>query len=476
MPVRTKRNYSKFGRRLASIKLVGLLIMAAIIWHLTSTEGQAAPAEGNLFFSVYLEPAHLFQQRPHPVALEAGPPLIRPLVMTATLESAVEAGAAGSVCPPPIDAGMLSPQRLLATAFLKTASGLMGVLWPKPALAERVNILLLGSDNRPGEKYGHADTMILVTIDPVSKTAGMLSIPRDLWVTIPGYGENRLNMAYRLGEVKGHPGGGPALAMETIRANLGVPVDHYILVDFDGFKQIVDTLGGIDVCVPEKIDAATYYGYHPEAVNKAAHYSYVPAPPDEIEETVGPVEATQPATLPPGHDPAHSNGYKFLYIEAGWHTLDGYTALRYARSRASITADFARVQRQQAVLLAIRDKALQIGIIPKIPELWETMNHIVETDLQLADIVPLSQLAYDIPLANIQTAAIGPEQTVDYTTSSGARVLLPRWPEINLLVDDMFGPSEPALVANQTEIEPGLSGAANNVASVSHIQLKAKAR
>ena len=96
--------------------------------------------------------------------------------------------------------------------------------------------------------------MILVTVDPNTKTAGMLSIPRDLWVSIPGYDEDRINKAYFLAQRDNYPGSGPALAMRTVQYNLGVPVHFYAQIDFEGFRQIVDTLGGIDIYVPETID------------------------------------------------------------------------------------------------------------------------------------------------------------------------------------------------------------------------------
>jgi len=148
---------------------------------------------------------------------------------------------------------------------------------------------------------------------PLQGSVGMLSIPRDLWVTIPGYGENRINTAHYLGDKNGYPGGGPALAMKTVQYNLGVPVHFYVRVDFDGFRRIVDTLGGIDIEIPQTINDPKY--------------------PDE------------------------NYGYDPFYIEAGLQHLDGDTALKYARTRATAGADFARARRQQQVLFAIREKA-----------------------------------------------------------------------------------------------------------------------
>jgi LCP family protein required for cell wall assembly len=248
--------------------------------------------------------------------------------------------------------------------------------------------------------------MILVTIDPATGKAGMLSIPRDLWVAIPGYSENRINMPHYLGEKDGYPGGGPALAMKTVQYNLGVPVHFYVRVDFSGFRRIIDTLGGIDVDAPQAIDDPKY--------------------PDDAY----------------GYDPFH--------IEAGPQHLDGATALKYARTRATAGADFDRARRQQQVLLAILERALAIDVIPKIPELWTTMAGTVQTDLQLVDILELAKLADRIKSQSIQTAVIDHSMTVDYKTATGAQVLLPVREKIRPLIEQMFSSPRPVAAPTPT--------------------------
>jgi LCP family protein required for cell wall assembly len=291
------------------------------------------------------------------------------------------------------------------------ATGVTGVPLPDYEQKERVNILLLGIDKRPDELYARTDTMILITADPNSKTAGMLSIPRDLWVSVPGYDEDRINNAHFFGDKNAYPGGGPALAMKTVQYNLGVPVHFYVKVDFDGFRKIVDTLGGIEIDVPETIDDPQY--------------------------------------------PDNNYGYDPFYIETGRQTLDGYNALKYARTRATPGADFSRAERQQQVLLAIRDKALQLDMIPKIPELWNSMAGTVETNLQLVDIIELAQLADEIDAEHIQTAVIDVNMTTNYIVpDTGAQVLLPHRERIRELVDEMFAESEPVETGPaQTEIK-----------------------
>jgi LCP family protein required for cell wall assembly len=421
---------------LKGTRLLILFLALIIIWRLNSIEVAAAPPD-------------LTRER-----IEATAPGIDPRqlevtpVVSQAITSTLASQATAAICPPPVE---VTPD-LNQSLFVNGLFSLTQAVLPDAEFTEPVNLLLLGSDSRPGEKYGHTDAMLLATIDPVSQTAGLLSVPRDLWVSIPGYGEARINQAYRLGQLKGHPGGGAALVRETVEANFGVSIDFYALMSFEGFSQIIDTLGGIEMCITETIDAAAYYGYKAEYIDKEDHFSFVPlsAVP------VPPAENNEASALPA--DPADPNrGYQFLYIEPGLQTLDGDTALSYARSRASVTADFARIQRQQAVLMAIKKKALQLNIIPIIPELWQHLGGLVETDLTMSQIVYLAHLAQMIPAANIQTGAIGHQETVDYRTSSGARVLLPKRAAIEAVVEATFGPVEPTAPLTRAEIESGLN-------------------
>ncbi|MCL4395275.1 MAG: LCP family protein, partial [Chloroflexi bacterium] len=139
---------------------------------------------------------------------------------------------------------------------------------PNIAAGERVNVLVLGIDRRPSEKCPcRTDVMMIASIDPKTSTAGLITIPRDLYVPIPQVGENRINTANFYGDLYKYPGGGPALAMKTVEYNFGRRIHYYVLVDFNGFRKVVDTLGGIDICVPKAIDDPTYpdenFGYRP---------------------------------------------------------------------------------------------------------------------------------------------------------------------------------------------------------------------
>lgn len=273
---------------------------------------------------------------------------------------------------------------------------------------ERVNILLLGIDRRPGETGPwRTDTMLLASVDPASNSASMLSIPRDLWVPIPGYEENRINMAHYVGDAKKYPGGGPALSKKTVQYNFGVPVNYYVRVDFDGFRKIIDAIGGIDIDVAEEIIDDTY--------------------PDEYY----------------GYDP--------LYIAAGRQHMDGDLALKYARTRHG-SSDFDRAKRQQQVLLALRDKALQLNLLPKLPELMVLLADTVETDLQPNEILNLAQIGWNIDRDNVRSAVIDQTMTLRHVTPTGADVLLPKRDQIRPLIDEMFS-SKPVEVPVKVTVQ-----------------------
>ncbi len=269
---------------------------------------------------------------------------------------------------------------------------------------ERVTILLLGVDKREGE-HGpwRTDTMILGTIDPQSKMAGMLSIPRDLWVPIPGYGENRINSANFIGDRDKYPGGGPALAVKAVEYNFGVPVHYYVLLDFDGFEKIIDTIGGVDVNVERTLHDEQY----------------------------------------PDPSPDNPDRVKTIHFDAGLQHMDGKSALEYARSRRS-TSDFDRSHRQMQIILAVREQALRLNLIPRVPELMVTLADTVQTDLQPGNIITLARWAGEIGPENIKSVVIDPNMTVEHITPTGAWVLLPIRENIRPKVEELFTSPTPA--------------------------------
>lgn len=284
----------------------------------------------------------------------------------------------------------------------QTEGGFFSLLapWEKK---ERLNVLLLGTDQRPQERGPHrTDTIIVLTLDPERGDAGMLSIPRDLWVPIPGFGENRINMAYVLGELKGYPGGGPALVKQTVEEFLGYPIHYYVLLNFEGFKQIINLVGCVDIDVPEDIDDPEF--------------------PDD------------------------NYGYDPLFIPAGHYCMDGELALKYARTRRQ-GADYARARRQQQVILALKDKLLGqkllTGLLPKLPQLVSSLGDAVQTDLPLDQAIALAREADELGLDHINQLVIDNTLTTPSVTEGGAWVLLPNRDEIRPLVDNLFQPPPP---------------------------------
>ena len=282
---------------------------------------------------------------------------------------------------------------------------------------ERVTVLMLGIDQRCDQAGPtHTDTLMLVTFDPVGLTAAVLSLPRDLWVEVPGFGLDRINQANYLGEAFEYPGGGPALAVETVEATLGIPINYYAAVNFDAFVEVVDLIGGIVVDVPETIDDPTY--------------------------------------------PDRCYGFDPFSIEAGTHQMDGATALKYARTRATFGGDVDRAGRQQAVVLAVREQVLQLNMVPQLmrqaPELWQTFQNNVRTNMTIDEALQLALLVQDVPREQIRTAVIDYDYVYNETTEDGRQVLVPIRDEIRKLRDELFAP--PAVPTPVIEDLPALMG------------------
>jgi polyisoprenyl-teichoic acid--peptidoglycan teichoic acid transferase len=277
-----------------------------------------------------------------------------------------------------------------------------GVIAPTPKGwdgATRVTILVMGLDYRDwmdDDGPSRTDTMILLTIDPLSKTGGILSIPRDLWVFIPGFDYGKINTAYRIGESNRIPGGGPGMAIKTVESFLGVPIDYYAQVDFKAFERLIDEIGGIEVDVSEEI-------------------------------SVDPLGPDKRVTLYPGRQ-----------------MLDGPIALAYARARNTEGADFDRAERQHQVIFAIRERVLNLNMLPvlvsKAPTLYAELAAGMETNLSVEQVVQLAWLAQQIPRENIKRGVIGPPDQVRFATSPDGTqdILRPVTHMIRLLRDEIF--------------------------------------
>ncbi|MEO8397727.1 MAG: LCP family protein, partial [Chloroflexota bacterium] len=249
--------------------------------------------------------------------------------------------------------------------------------------------------------------LIVFSVDPVRKTVGMLSIPRDLWVDIPGFQPSRINTANRLGESSGYPGGGPALVAATVTQNIGIKIDKYVLINFDVFTSLINVVApnGVPVCPTQEIDDANY----PDA------------------------------------------GYGFIHVhfDPGCQTLDATHLLQYARTRHTQNSDFDRAQRQQEVIKAVRDTVLNAGgianLIVQAPQLYDSLADSYKTNLTLPEILSLGNLAMQIPKENIHTGQIGPAQTSPATAMLGgisSDVLILNHAAIRDLLGQVFDPPD----------------------------------
>lgn len=284
---------------------------------------------------------------------------------------------------------------------------------------ERFNVLLMGLDYRDwsaGDGPARTDTMILLTYDPQTNTAGMLSIPRDLWVNIPGFNYAKINTAYYLGELYQTPGGGPALAMQTVQNFLGVPVPYYAQVDFGAFVRFINELGGIKVDVPEEITL----------------------------DLIGDGEET------------------IKTLQPGVQVIPGDIALAYARARNTAGSDFDRANRQQQVIFAIRDRVLSLDLLPTLvtraPAIYTEISTGIDSNLTLDQIIRLAWALKDMPRENITQALIGPDQVNFGTSYDGQSILLPIPEEVRIVRDQIF--------MGRAGIEPVAAATSGNAAEL----------
>lgn len=245
----------------------------------------------------------------------------------------------------------------------------------------QVNILLLGSDLRPNDGGFRTDVILWVSLNPEDGFVSIVSFPRDLYVNIPGWGNNRINTAFQ--------SGGFDLLADTFEVNFGVRPDHYVLVDFEGFKAVINNLGGIDVQTTQNLTdtCATW-------INASGYCS------------VGP----------------------------GLVHMNGDVALWYARSRSS-TNDIDRTRRAQEVIEAIFDRLISLDGLLKAPDLYNAYINYVQTDIGLGDVLNLLPLASTVNgNGDIRNYVIGYDHAYDWITTGGAQVLLPDYAAIEALM------------------------------------------
>ncbi|MGQ9556732.1 MAG: LCP family glycopolymer transferase [Desulfurispora sp.] len=244
------------------------------------------------------------------------------------------------------------------------ASGLLSLLMPSAEWAERLappgrdefkgnmHVLMLGMDARKGETTARADTILLASIDSTKKQISVLSIPRDTRVDIPGHGPDKINVTTALG--------GPELLMRVVSDLLGLPVDYYIATNYEGFKEIVDAVGGVDYNVEKRL-----YHYDPQ-----------------------------------------DGGIYTIDLKPGPQHLDGNKALQYVRYRSYALGDIDRTLHQQKFLLALADQVMRPATLLKLPELVPTFSRAVETNMSLQRMTALARAAKNMQDYQIVTQTL----------------------------------------------------------------------
>jgi polyisoprenyl-teichoic acid--peptidoglycan teichoic acid transferase len=293
---------------------------------------------------------------------------------------------------------------------------------------KRVNLLLMGLDYRDWNAIqknepSRTDSMIVFTFDPISKTAGFLSIPRDMWVTIPGYDNGKINTAHFLGQLNNLPGSGPALATKTVENFLGIKIDYYAEVDFSAFTKFIDAIGCIDLKIQ----------------------------PDEDGLVIDPVGVGNTIVL-----------HKGTQMFCGEQAL-AYARTRHGTNKTTDNGDFDRARRQQSVIMAMRDQILNIYSLPKLvaiaPQLYDQLSAGIKTNLPLDMAIKLAWAGKDVPKESIKNGVIAADM-VAYGNVVGPdgvnqAVIKPLPDKIRVLRDQLFT-NDGALGPSQTDMTTAL--------------------
>ncbi len=294
---------------------------------------------------------------------------------------------------------------------------------------ERLNVLVMGLDVRAGglpTETLNTDTVIVLSLDPINKTAAMLSIPRDLYVDLPGHGQGKINAAYAIG--------GPELSRRAVENLLGIPIPSYAIVDFVAFTRIIDTLGGVVVDVQRPIRDEAY----------------------------------------PGAD----FGIERLNILAGPQLMDGGRALRFARSRHD-SNDFSRAKRQQEVILALRTRIVQGNMLFRLPAILDQVGTAVETNFDPANIITVARFGSGLDPNAIRSEVLvpcgGPEPRCELKEQSDANgyFLFPDKTKVRDVVAELF--YDPKVRQEGAKVEVRGAGSRNGAAAAVADRLEARA-
>jgi polyisoprenyl-teichoic acid--peptidoglycan teichoic acid transferase len=262
--------------------------------------------------------------------------------------------------------------------------------------ASRLNVLVLGLDRRPDDppdEPSRSDTMFVASIDKQDNRLQLLAIPRDLWTDVP-YGSTpgewaqaKINAAYSYGGFYHYEGGAAAAAVAAVQHDFNIRIDHYVVIDWVGFVQLVDAFGGMDIDVPETISD---FG-------------------------------TDVLDVFPNNT-----------VQAGQQHMDGKQALGYSRVR--VDGDIKRIERQQLVIRTLATRSVSLGYITKLPELWDAYHAAIKTDVETGQIIPLATLAQSLKLDNIETFSLAPA-TYSGISDDGQLILLPNQDQVYEIID-----------------------------------------
>lgn len=241
------------------------------------------------------------------------------------------------------------------------------------------NYLVLGTDRRSKEGSWRTDSIMVVGLDRENNRAAVFSVPRDLYVDIPGYGWGRINQADFMGEQREPNGGGPKLVGDILLDVLGIPTSHWVRIQMDGFIRFIDAMGGVDVA----LDCA-------------------------FSEPIFNLD---------------TNRWEAFTLPAGTSHLDGQDAYWFARLRYR-ESDIGRSSRQRALIWALRDKVLSTNAVLRLPEIYAAFQDTISTDLSLLDMVGLAQLGISLDASNVRASGLTLYDLQNYTTPAGAQVLV----------------------------------------------------
>ena len=323
---------------------------------------------------------------------------------------------------------------------------------PTPEPDPGINILLLGYGGPKHDGPYLTDSMMIARFDPTRSTAYLLSLPRDLWVTLPTGGSGtpqKLNAAYAIGldddqypdkenKYTGGHSGARAMTSDVVKDVTGLSMTHVLAVDFEGFIQGVDTLGGIDVKVAQSFEDKEYplEGKETDLCGKDEK---------EMEEQLK--TATNAAILFPCR-------YETIKFDKGIVHMDGINALKYVRSRhATNGSDFARSERQREIINAVKEKALSLGILSKLPELYKTLASHIATDITIQDVPSFASLLTTWSTYKITSIGLSIDNVLQQgTTSTGLYALFSvegegKWTLIKQYLYDLLHPEKIQKVA-----------------------------